>query len=269
MALIKSIELQKIREIIAAEKKDIVIPKDSSEISLITVIMGERNITSTVVNDNKISVPNVSGDIIVIGKGTTIFLMGIDDMVVNKGEPFYISYCTNIPAVKHEISLDGGRTFTNRTSEIKTSYSISYRYLCSASNSNSINAAIRVTDVNGNINTKHFTITLVDTNMNIINLMTYNKGIDLVTAAIKNDTGSWVTENFVTVVPGQTYTVKMNATWCKVFSFDEREYFKSALVTGSNSNPQEYTFVADSSSIKIGCYDPSRQLTYCTIKKVN
>lgn len=243
---------------------------ESQEIDLITAIMNGANITSTVVNDNRINIPNVTSDIVIIGKGTTISLMGIDDMTVNKGESFNMSYCSNVPAIKHEISLDGGKTFTNKTAEIKISNLVSYKCFFEAmSNYNSMNVVVRVTDAKGNIDTKSFTITFVDANINALSHMTYGKGVNQTTAEIKDSAGCWATVNPITVVKGQIYTVRMNATRAWVYSFDEKEYFKSELVAGSGVNPQEFTFTADSNKIRVGCYDPNRQISYCTLTKTS
>ena len=61
------------------------------------------------------------------------------------------------------------------------------------------------------------------------------------------------------------YQISCDATWVWVYSFDESDNFVSALVTGSDSNPQKYKFTANTSKIRYGCYDPNKQLTYCTL----
>ena len=84
---------------------------------------------------------------------------GITNLTVSKGEAFDILYCTNIPAVKHELSWDNGANYSNQTGSIKVSNSICYKYQHTANNSvNSYNMAIRVTDANGNRDSKSFTI---------------------------------------------------------------------------------------------------------------
>ena len=89
-----------------------------------------------------------------------ISLATINNMTVNKGETFNILYTSNIPAIKHEISWDGGSTFWDKTSEIAVSNSTNYKYAHEAKTDvTSYNMAIRVTDRNGNTDTKYFTIT--------------------------------------------------------------------------------------------------------------
>ena len=104
--------------------------------------------------------------------------------------------------------------------------------------------------------------------VNGISCMTYNKGINQTTAEIKNEIGCWATVDPITVEQGETYTLSLDATWAWVYSFDNNGNFVSALSTGSNSNPQNITFTADSTKIKFGCYDPNKTLTYFKLEEV-
>ena len=104
--------------------------------------------------------------------------------------------------------------------------------------------------------------------VNAINYMTYNKGISQTTAKIKNEIGCWATVDPITVISGTTYTLKMDATWGWVFSYDENDNFVSALSKGSNANPQSITFTANTTKIRFGCYDPNKKLTYCNLSKL-
>ena len=89
-----------------------------------------------------------------------ISLATINNMTVNKGKTFNILYTSNIAAIKHEISWDGGSTFWDKTSEIAVSNSTNYKYTHEAKTDvSSYNMAIRVTDANGKTSTKTFTIT--------------------------------------------------------------------------------------------------------------
>ena len=93
-----------------------------------------------------------------------ISLATINNMTVNKGKTFNILYTSNIAAIKHEISWDGGTTFWDKTSEIVVSNSTNYKYTHEAKTDvSSYNMAIRVTDANGNTSTKTFTITFTQT----------------------------------------------------------------------------------------------------------
>ena len=89
-----------------------------------------------------------------------IALYNISNMTVDKGKTFNILYSSNISAVKHEFSWDGGSTFWDKTSEIVVSNTTNYKYTHEAKTDvSSYNMAIRVTDRNGNTDTKYFTIT--------------------------------------------------------------------------------------------------------------
>ena len=84
--------------------------------------------------------------------------LGITNLTVSKGQAFNILYCTSAPAVKHEISWDGGSTYQDKTSSIATVGTSSYKYAHEAVSVNSYNMAIRTTDADGNVDTKSFII---------------------------------------------------------------------------------------------------------------
>lgn len=89
-----------------------------------------------------------------------IALSKISDITVYKGETFNISYSSNISAVKHEFSWDGGNTFWDKTNEILVDNTVNYKYVHNADTEYDLfNMAIRVTDKNGNTDTGYFTIT--------------------------------------------------------------------------------------------------------------
>ena len=104
-----------------------------------------------------------------------------------------------------------------------------------------------------------------DTNM--IPKMTYGRGINQTTAVIESNPKCWATVNPVTVIVGQTYTISCDAPWVWVYGFDESDNYTSQLVLGTNEVPQNFTFTADTTKIRFGCYDPKKQLTYCTLTK--
>ena len=89
-----------------------------------------------------------------------IALHKISDILVRKGEAFNIIYSSNISAVKHEFSWDGGNTFWDKTNEILVDNTVNYKYVHNADTEYDLfNMAIRVTDKNGNTDTGYFTIT--------------------------------------------------------------------------------------------------------------
>ena len=99
----------------------------------------------------------------------------------------------------------------------------------------------------------------------VLSYMTYGKGINQTTGVITNNPECWATVDPVTVVTGKTYTISLDATWAWVYGFDEADNYTSQLVLGSNENPQNFTFTANSTRIRFGCYDPDHILTYCTL----
>ena len=99
----------------------------------------------------------------------------------------------------------------------------------------------------------------------VLSYMTYGKGINQTTGEITNNPECWATVDPVTVVTGKTYTISLDATWAWVYGFDESDNYTSQLVLGSNENPQNFTFTANSTRIRFGCYDPDHILTYCTL----
>ena len=105
----------------------------------------------------------------------------------------------------------------------------------------------------------------VDTTINGMTYMTYGKGINQTTAVITDNPQCWATVNAVQVVNGKTYTISLDATHVWVYSFDDSDRFVSQLVIGDTTNPQTFTFTANSSHIRFGCYDPNHALTYCRV----
>ena len=99
----------------------------------------------------------------------------------------------------------------------------------------------------------------------VLSYMTYGKGINQTTGAITNNPECWATVDPFVVVTGRTYTISCDATWVWVYGFDEADNYTSQLVLGSNENPQNFTFTANSTRIRFGCYDPSHTLTYCNL----
>lgn len=102
-------------------------------------------------------------------------------------------------------------------------------------------------------------------NINGMEHLTNGKGINMTTAVITDNPPCWATVDPVVVVSGQSYTISCDATWAWVFSFDENDKYISQLVQGTSANPQNFTFTANSTRIRFGCYDSYKQLTYCTV----
>ena len=108
----------------------------------------------------------------------------------------------------------------------------------------------------------------VETDM--LSLMTYGKAVEQnaeqgTVGSIVDNATCWATVNPVSVTEGQEYTLTMDGTWMWVFTYDDSDNFVSSLTTGSEGNPQTFTFTPDTSNIRFGCYDANRALTYCTL----
>ena len=140
-----------------------------------------------------------------------IVLNNINNITVNKGEAFNILYSTNIPAVKHEISWNGGSEYWDKTSEIITEHSTNYKYTHEAKTDvSSYNMAIRVTDAKGNTSIKTFTITFTG---GVINNFTFtkNKRLDNGIVTDSEDGTYYTTINKNSVTSGASYTISVNS----------------------------------------------------------
>ena len=155
-----------------------------------------------------------------------IALYNISNMTVNKGKTFNILYSSNISAVKHEISWDGGSTFYDKTSEIVVSNSTNYKYTHEAKTDvSSYNMAIRVTDRNGNTSTKTFTITFTG---GVINNFTFTKNKRLNNGIVtdEEDGTYYTTVNKNSVTPGASYTISVNlANYMCICFYDSNDNY--------------------------------------------
>lgn len=139
---------------------------------------------------------------------STILLNSISDITVVRGNTFDIIYSTNISAVKHEISWDNGSTFWEKTSEI-ASNGTTYTYAHAADTEyDHFDMAIRVTDANGNVSTRCFTITFTDSGGGFT--FTQYKRLD---DGVVNDTTDgtyYTTVNKISVTSGAKYRIDIN-----------------------------------------------------------
>ena len=99
------------------------------------------------------------------GETTTPITIGnIDDITVKSGSKFNIVYTTNVDAVKHEVSDDGGRTFRFIYPR-GNKFGYTYEHEALAESSNPYQRKIRVTDSNGYYATSNtFNITVSSDN---------------------------------------------------------------------------------------------------------
>ena len=194
---------------------------DSSNYNIksIQVTMGGVDITSSVRNGYNLYIPSVTGDLVITAvterkEEVKIALYKISNMVVRKGETFNILYSSNISAVKHEFSWDGGNTFWDKTNEILVDHTVNYKYTHNADTEYDLfNMAIRVTDKNGNTDIGYFTITFkdneVEDNFAFTQYKRLNNGI-LVDCADDSEALYHSTVNMNEVTAGANYTININ-----------------------------------------------------------
>ena len=227
-----------------------------------------------IIKGYKIKIPKVTGNVSIICRATS---QGSDSNVytvtnnlvnctnsntatnVNEGSPYSATVTPNSGYELMNIAISMGGT--NVTSSV-------YTY-------QNGNAVINIPNVSGNV-----VITIQATATSgggetgggsnpvtgdVLSYMTYGKGINQTTGEITNNPECWATVDPVTVVTGRTYTISLDATWAWVYGFDESDNYTSQLVLGSNENPQNFTFTANTTKIRYGCYDPSHTLTYCNL----
>ena len=143
-----------------------------------------------------------------------IALYKISNMTVNKGQTFNILYSSNISAVKHEFSWDGGSTFWDKTSEVMVSNTTNYKYTHEAKTDvSSYNMAIRVTHRSGSTDTKYFTITFRNNATEDVNNFTFTKNKRLNDGIVTDseDGTFYTTVNKNSVTSGASYTISVNS----------------------------------------------------------
>ena len=208
-----------------------IIPNDGYEMESIVVTMGGKDVTFKVVTEiNDINTYSIKNDL------TNCTTDNISLKITHDEE--YMSIITPIDGYEMEsiVVTMGGEDITSSV----------------------------VTEVNSDNNNEDNN--REDTDM--MPKMTYGKGINQTTGEIKNNPECWATVNPVTVIVGQTYTISLDATWVWVVSCnDNGDVILPFLTTGTNSKPQSFTFTANTTKVRFGCYDPDKTLTYCTLVK--
>ena len=221
-------------------------------IETLKVTMNGNDVTASVVSGNKINITNVLGNIVI----TAVAI------------PSSIEVTT-----KYSITNDLTNCTTNNNLETVNENSL-YESIITANN-NCVMDSILVLMDGVDITSKCVTPILEGEEIpqppiedtNVMPKMTYNKGVNQTTGEIRDNTGCWATVEPITVETGKTYTVSCNATWLWVYGFDESDNYTSQLVLGTNEVPQNFTFTSNTTKIIFGCYDPKKQLTYCTLTK--
>ena len=107
-----------------------------------------------------------------------------------------------------------------------------------------------------------------ETNPNILSQLQYGKGWSNKNSSIVDNPQCWATVDMVSVTANKRYKISCNASWLWIRSFDSSGSLVATISTGSDSNPSEYTFTANTPYIRCGCYDPNKTLTYFKLEEV-
>lgn len=99
--------------------------------------------------------------------------------------------------------------------------------------------------------------------------MTFGKKVDNTTHKIVDSTDDWATINPITVEKGGHYSLQMDATWVWCYAYDDNDNFVKELFTTTGDYNTKYTFVAETTKIRYGCYDPRKYLSYCNLTKTS
>lgn len=198
-------------------------------------------------------------------------ISNIGNITQTEQTEFYIEYSTNKAVTKHEVSWDGGSTFYDKTSDV-TSSGNNYKFKHDSSgNAGTYRMAIRVTTSSGETKTSNvFTVTLESKpESGTIGNMTFGKKVDTTTHKIVDSSSDWATVNAVTVEKGAHYSLQMDATWVWCYAYNDNDEFVKELFTTTGNYNTKYTFVAETSKIRYGCYDPRKYLSYCNLTKTS
>ena len=168
------------------------------------------------------------------------------DIKCDQGREFAITYSTNVPATKHEFSLDGVNYWEIWPTSNENEYNNTYTFIHEAINDttwNPVQRWFRVTDSGGNTSVGTITVT-IEKAISTTNLL---EGISLVNAYIDNADGGVKTEwaetnvgsiqEYIPITSGKTY--RFNATGsftefrCAWYTSDET-YINCSEIYGEN-----------------------------------
>lgn len=99
--------------------------------------------------------------------------------------------------------------------------------------------------------------------------MTFGKKVDTNTHKIVDSTDDWATVKPVTVEKGAYYSLQMDATWVWCYAYDDNDNFVKELFTTTGDYNTKYSFRAETTKIRYGCYDPRKFLSYCNLIKTS
>lgn len=128
---------------------------------------------------------------------------------------------------------------------------------------------INIPNVTGDVSVLVDTEAISTPESGTIGNMTFGKKVDNSTHKIVDSTEDWATVNPITVEKGAHYSLQMDATWVWCYAYDDNDNFVKELFTTTGDYNTKYTFVAETTKIRYGCYDPRKYLSYCNLTKTS
>lgn len=128
---------------------------------------------------------------------------------------------------------------------------------------------INIPNVTGDVSVLVDTEAISTPEPGTIGNMTFGKKVDNSTHKIVDSTEDWATVNPITVEKGAHYSLQMDATWVWCYAYDDNDNFVKELFTTTGDYNTKYTFVAETTKIRYGCYDPRKYLSYCNLTKTS
>lgn len=187
-----------------------------------------------------------------------------------------VNFTTDVSNIsKAELSNDGGSTYISATSY--TSNSAVFN-VATWSNGTYNNCKLRLTysesssgggtTPGGGTEPGGGSTPGTETNPNILSQLQYGNGWSNSSSSIVYNSQCWATVDMVSVTSGTRYKISCDASWLWIRSFDSNGSLVAIISNGSDSNPSEYTFTANTPYIRCGCYDPNKALTYFKLEEV-
>ena len=177
-----------------------------------------------------------------------------------------VNFTTDVSNIsKAELSNDGGSTYISATSYTSSSAVFN---VATWSNGTYNNCKLRLTYTDSSSGGGTTPGGGTETNPNILSQLQYGKAWDINSSSITDNPQCWATVDMVSVTSGARYKISCDATWLWIRSFDSSGSLVATITNGSDSNPSEYTFTANTPYIRCGCYDPNKTLTYFKLEEV-
>ena len=177
-----------------------------------------------------------------------------------------VNFTTDVSNIsKAELSNDGGNTYISATSYTSSSAVFN---VATWSNGTYNNCKLRLTYSESSSGGGTTPGGGTESNPNILTGLIYGKGWDNASSSVVDNPQCWATVDKISVTSGTRYKISCNASWLWIRSFDSSGSLVAMISNGSESNPSEYTFTANTPYIRCGCYDPNKALTYFKLEEV-